>query len=64
VRRARGLRIGALAVLSLAIVKVALHDLWSLGALYRVASIIGLAFALLTVSFMTQRLLSTKEAAR
>jgi uncharacterized membrane protein len=48
-------RIGALAVLLLAIAKVFLHDLWHLGALYRVGSMMGLAVTLLAVSFLTQK---------
>ena len=48
-------RISALAVLLLTIGKVFLHDLWHLGALYRVGSMVGLAMALLAVSFLTQR---------
>jgi uncharacterized membrane protein len=39
----------------LTIGKVFLHDLWHLGALYRVGSMVGLAMALLLVSFLTQR---------
>jgi hypothetical protein len=48
-------RLSALAVLILTIGKVFLHDLWHLGALYRVGSMVGLAMALLAVSFLTQR---------
>jgi hypothetical protein len=48
-------RLSALAVLLLTIAKVFLHDLWHLGALYRVGSMVGLAMALLAVSFLTQR---------
>jgi uncharacterized membrane protein len=48
-------RISALVVLLLTIGKVFLHDLWHLGALYRVGSMVGLAMALLAVSFLTQR---------
>ena len=48
-------RMCALAVLLLTIGKVFLHDLWHLGALYRVGSMVGLAVALLLVSFLTQR---------
>src|SRR6185503_3319311 len=54
VRSARA-RLSALAVLLLTIAKVFLHDLWHLGALYRVGSMVGLAMALLAVSFLTQR---------
>jgi uncharacterized membrane protein len=48
-------RLSALFVLLLTIGKVFLHDLWHLGALYRVGSMVGLAMALLAVSFLTQR---------
>jgi hypothetical protein len=34
---------------------VFLHDLWHLGALYRVGSMMGLAVTLLAVSFLTQK---------
>ncbi|MEP6995773.1 MAG: DUF2339 domain-containing protein, partial [Acidobacteriota bacterium] len=54
-RSSKATRAAALAVLLLTIGKVFLHDLWDLGALYRVGSIVGLAVALLAVSFLTQR---------
>jgi uncharacterized membrane protein len=57
----RSARIGALIVLVLTIAKVFLHDLWELGSLYRVGSIVGLAVALLGVSFLTQRFILPKE---
>ena len=57
----RATRVGALTVLVLTIGKVSLHDLWALGALYRVGSIVGLAIALLGVSFLTQRFILPKE---
>jgi uncharacterized membrane protein len=53
--REKALRIGALLVLVGTVAKVFLHDLWQLGELYRVGSILGLAFALLVVSYLTQR---------
>jgi uncharacterized membrane protein len=53
--RSTRVRLSALAVLLLTIGKVFLHDLWHLGALYRVGSMVGLAMALLLVSFLTQR---------
>ncbi|MGC4064080.1 MAG: DUF2339 domain-containing protein [Polyangiaceae bacterium] len=56
--RNRAARIGALCVLLLTIGKVFLHDLWALGALYRVGSIVGLALALLGVSYLIQRFIS------
>jgi uncharacterized membrane protein len=61
-RKRTPIRIGALVVLTLTIGKVFLHDLWELGALYRVGSIVGLAFALLAVSFLTQRFVLRAEA--
>jgi uncharacterized membrane protein len=62
VARRKAPRIGALLVLTLTIGKVFLHDLWELGSLYRVVSIVGLALALLGVSFLTQRFILKKEA--
>lgn len=59
----RPARIGALVVLIMTIAKVFLHDLWELGSLYRVGSIVGLAVALLGVSFLTQRFILPKERA-
>jgi uncharacterized membrane protein len=59
----RPARIGALVVLVLTVGKVFLHDLWELGSLYRVGSIVGLAVALLGVSFLTQRFVLPKEKA-
>jgi uncharacterized membrane protein len=63
VLKQRPARIGALAVVLLTIGKVFLHDLWALGSLYRVGSIVGLAIALLGVSFLTQRFILKKERA-
>ena len=60
-RHSKATRAAALAVLVLTIGKVCLHDLWDLGALYRVGSIVGLAVALLAVSFLTQRFVLAKE---
>jgi uncharacterized membrane protein len=62
-RKSKMARAAALAVLLLTIGKVFLHDLWDLGALYRVGSIVGLAVALLAVSFLTQRYVFPKEEA-
>jgi uncharacterized membrane protein len=63
VLKQRPARIGALAVVLLTIGKVFLHDLWALGSLYRVGSIVGLAIALLGVSYLTQRFILKKERA-
>ena len=60
-KSSRATRAAALLVLLLTIGKVFLHDLWDLGALYRVGSILGLAVALLAVSFLTQRFVFARE---
>jgi uncharacterized membrane protein len=56
--RSRAARFGSLGLLLLAAVKVFLHDLWRLGQLYRVVSLVGLAVFLIVVSFLYQRYLS------
>jgi uncharacterized membrane protein len=61
VRHTRATRLGALVILILTIAKVFLHDLWQLGALYRVGSIVGLAVALLLVSYLVQRFILRGE---
>jgi len=53
--------VAILTMLVLTVGKVFLHDLWELGSLYRVGSIVGLAVALLGVSFLTQRFVLPKE---
>ena len=60
-RKRKGLRIGALSVLTLTVGKVFLHDLWEIGSLYRVGSLVGLALALLVMSFLTQRFVLRRE---
>jgi uncharacterized membrane protein len=45
------------------ILKLFLHDLWRLGGLYRIGSLVGLAVVLIVVSFIYQRFLSS-EATR
>lgn len=60
-KKQRGMRLGALVFLLLTVAKVFLHDLWQLGALYRVGSIVGLAVALLIVSFLVQRFVLQRE---
>jgi uncharacterized membrane protein len=59
--RQKAPRIGALLVLILTMGKVFLHDLWELGSLYRVTSIIGMAITLLLFSFLSQRFILRKE---
>lgn len=51
----RGARIAALALLAVTILKCFLHDLGRLGGLYRVASLVGLAFSLVAVGVLIQR---------
>ncbi|HBL18238.1 MAG TPA: hypothetical protein DD417_16160 [Elusimicrobia bacterium] len=62
-RSSQGARYGGLALLVATIGKVFLHDLWRLGQLYRVASIVGLAVVLILVSFVYQRFLNEKTPA-
>jgi uncharacterized membrane protein len=62
VLRQKAPRIGALGVLILTMGKVFFHDLWELGALYRVASIVGMAVTLLLFSFLSQRFILQKDA--
>ncbi len=62
-----GARYGGLGLLVVTLLKLFLHDLWRLGGLYRVGSLIGLAVVLMVVSFIYQRFLAVstvkKEAA-
>jgi uncharacterized membrane protein len=60
--KSRAARIWALVLLCVTVAKASLHDLWALGSLYRVGAIVGLAFALLAVSFLTQRFVLRKDA--
>ncbi len=60
-RKSKAMRAAALVVLLLTIGKVFLHDLWDLGSLYRVGSIVGLGVALLAVSFLTQRYVFSRD---
>ena len=55
-RDVRGLRLGALALLGVAIAKVFVYDLAELESIYRVASFIGLGALLLLAAFAWQRL--------
>ena len=60
--KSQGARYASLGLLMATIVKVFLHDLWRLGQLYRVASIIGLAIILMLVSFLYQKFLTKNPA--
>jgi hypothetical protein len=57
-RKLRGARYAGLGLLVVTLLKLFLHDLWSLGGLYRIGSLIGLALVLIPVSFLYQRFLS------
>ncbi|HEX4468822.1 MAG TPA: DUF2339 domain-containing protein, partial [Gemmatimonadaceae bacterium] len=48
-------RIAAIALLSFAMGKCAFHDLWRLGGLYRVGSLVGIAFCALLITVALQR---------
>jgi len=62
-RKVRGARYAGLGLLVATLLKLFLHDLWSLGGLYRIGSLIGLALVLIPVSFLYQRFLSAKTEA-
>jgi hypothetical protein len=51
----RGARYAGMGLLVATIVKLFLHDLWRLGGLYRIGSLIGLAVVLMVVSFIYQK---------
>ncbi|CAB1066087.1 hypothetical protein D1BOALGB6SA_10886 [Olavius sp. associated proteobacterium Delta 1] len=54
-------RWAALFLLVITSLKIFLMDLWKLGQLYRVASLVGLAFVLILVSFLYQRFLTHED---
>jgi uncharacterized membrane protein len=51
-------RYSGMGLLVFTIAKLFLHDLWRLGGMYRIGSLIGLALILIVVSFIYQRFLS------
>ncbi len=53
--RNAGARYGGLGLLVITLLKLFLGDLWQLGGLYRVGSLVGLAFVLIVVSMAYQR---------
>ncbi len=55
-------RYGGMGLLVATLLKLFLHDLWRLGGLYRVGSLIGLAVVLMVVSFIYQRFLAAPGA--
>lgn len=56
-------RYSGMGLLVVTICKLFLHDLWRLGGLYRIGSLIGLAIVLIAVSFIYQRFLTRGQAA-
>jgi uncharacterized membrane protein len=52
-------RYAGLGLLVVTLLKLFLHDLWQLRGLYRIGSLIGLAIALMLVSFIYQKFLTT-----
>lgn len=59
--RTRAARIAAIALLLVTILKCALHDLWRLGGLYRIASLFGLAVSLFFVTILLQKYVLAKQ---
>ncbi len=57
-RKTRPARYAGIGLLTITMLKLFLHDLWSLGGLYRIGSFIGLALVLIVVSFLYQRYLA------
>jgi len=57
----QGARYASLGLLTVTIIKVFLHDLWSLGQLFRVASFVGLAVMLILVSFLYQKFIAREK---
>ena len=60
---ARPARVAAIALLVVTIFKCFLHDLGRLGGLYRIASFLGLALALVMVSVLLQKFVLARRAA-
>jgi uncharacterized membrane protein len=57
----RAARVAAIALLSVTIFKCFLHDLGRLGGLYRIASFLGLALALVMVSVLLQKFVLSRR---
>jgi uncharacterized membrane protein len=53
--RSRAARVAAIGLLSVTVAKCFLHDLWSLGGLYRVGSLVGLAICLALMAVLLQK---------
>ena len=55
-------RFAGMGLLVVTLLKLFLHDLWRLGGLYRIGSLIGLAFLLMIISLIYQKFLSNPSA--
>jgi uncharacterized membrane protein len=55
-------RIAAIILLSVAMLKCGLFDLWRLGGLYRVGSLVGIAFCALLITVALQRFVLTSRS--
>jgi len=55
VKHSKPARVSAIVLLSVTIAKCFLHDLWRLGGLYRVGSLVGLAICLTLVALLLQK---------
>ncbi len=53
--RQKSVRVCAIALLAVTVIKAFLHDTWKLGGLYRVGSLVGLAVSLALVALVLQR---------
>ncbi len=60
IKENKPVRMGSIGLFGVTILKVFFRDLWQLGQLYRVGSIIGLALVLLIVSFLYQKFIAEK----
>jgi hypothetical protein len=59
-----GTRYAGVGLLVVTLAKLFLHDLWRLGGLYRVGSLVGLAVVMILLSFIYQRFLSAEAVRR
>jgi hypothetical protein len=55
-------RYAGMGLLVVTLLKLFLHDLWRLGGLYRVVSLVSLAIVLILISFIYQRFLSAESS--
>ncbi len=57
-RKTAAMRYAGMGLMVVTIIKLFLHDLWQLGGLYRIGSLVGLAVVLMLISFIYQRFLA------